>query len=152
MAISSKVKIVLTSDDQIVTPSLNNPEYGYIQVEQSLFDFNPQGFVVPRRRVAMIIGKLIHLDLLRLTPDYEFSGKIVVEETLTPSDPNDSMKNIKRAFAMGPICRVDDSPIYRRSYYTEDIYKEDILIPHTNGDEIKRAIQQNQLLNQSLEE
>jgi hypothetical protein len=46
---------------------------------------------------------------------------------------------IKRAFKDGPVCSVDDQPIYRKTLYTEDLSKKDILIKHDNGAEIKAA-------------
>ena len=44
-------------------------------------------------------------------------GKIVVVESLTPFNPENPDRDLKIAGGTGVICRIDDQPIYRQTFY-----------------------------------
>ena len=46
---------------------------------------------------------------------------------------------LKRAGTDGPVLLFEDQRIYRRTFYTENLTETDVLIQHTNIDEVKTA-------------
>lgn len=137
----NKVKVVSDQFGCLLGISKNNPEYGYILVEQEAPTFNSQGWVDMRRRTALIKGKTSDLQkLVKMNYFYEgkeLPGKIVIKEQLDPLVKDNLDIGIKKAGIDGPICVFEDQPIYRRTFYTENMNEEDELIQHTNVDEIK---------------
>jgi hypothetical protein len=51
------------------------------------------------------------------------------------------LADLKYAGKTGVVCRFFDEPIYRQSFYTENVNEQDELIQHTNTDEIRESIQ-----------
>lgn len=137
----NKVKVVADQFGCLLGISKNNPEYGYILVEQEAPTFNSQGWVDMRRRTALIKGKTANLQkLVKMNYFYEgkeLPGKIVIKEQLDPLVKDNLNIGIKKAGIDGPVCVFEDQAIYRRTFYTENMYEEDELIQHTNVDEIK---------------
>lgn len=137
----SKVRVVADQFGCLLGISKNNPEYGYILVEQEAPSFNSQGWVDMRRRTALIKGKTEQLQkMINLNYFYngkELPGKIVIKEQLDPLVKDNHEIGIKKAGIDGPICVFEDMPIYRRTFYTENMNEEDELIQHTNTEEIR---------------
>jgi hypothetical protein len=136
----SKVKIVSDENGNVVNVSSNNPEFGWIILEQNTTQMEG-GWLRKVTKKARIMGKTTELIELNYTQDTELPGKIVVVESLTPFNSNDSERDLKKAGDTGIICRVNDQPIYRRTFYTSDSTAEDVYVQHTNSDEI-REVQQ----------
>jgi hypothetical protein len=133
------VKVIGDENNSAVHTS-TNPEYGYIRVQQATTTFN-NGWMRPEIRTALIHGKLEDLMNAEFKPGMELPGKIVVKEGLVPFTSN-AQKELKVAGETGVVCRVDDQPIYRTSYYTSNPNEQDVLIQHTNGEEIReKALQ-----------
>jgi len=140
----SKVKVVADEFGSVVSISPNNPEYGYIRVEQDCPVFNSKGWFDFKKRCAIIPGKTeelkraVHAGFFKA--GNELPGKIVVKEQLEPLMESNHDFGLKRAGANGPILLFEDQMIYRRAFYTENLTETDVLIQHTNIDEIKSAM------------
>jgi hypothetical protein len=132
-------KVVISADEQgnIIGVSQNNPEYGYIRVEQTVNQISYDGWLRLSKRSAIIKGLVDDLLKAEFYQGQELPGKIVVKESLTPFNAAEPDKNLKIAGDTGVICRLEDQPIYRQSFYTENPNEYDDLIMHTNRQEIK---------------
>ena len=119
--------------------SENNPEYGYIRVEQVTNQISEGGWLKLVKRSALIKGTVEDLKAVNYKEGDEISGRILVKESLEPFNPVNPEKNLKIAGSTGIICKLDNNPIYRDTYFTIDPYKEDEFISHDNTEEIKDA-------------
>jgi ribosome biogenesis protein Tsr3 len=62
-----------------------------------------------------------------------------VVESLTAFNANNPDRDLKIAGDTGVICRIDDQPIYRQTFYSINDNAFDELITHNNSDEIKEV-------------
>lgn len=138
-------KVIVTADDQgnIIGVSQNNPEYGYIRVEQTVNQISYDGWLRLSTRSSLIKGLVSDLIEAGFSQGQELPGKIVVKESLTPFNSVTPDRDLKIAGETGVICRLDDQPIYRQSFYTENPNEYDDLIMHTNREEIKEVQEAN---------
>jgi hypothetical protein len=134
----SKVK-VRTDDLGNVIQQGNNPEYGYITLEQDRVTVGNNGWVKRSELSTILQGTMDDLQSLDYNAESALPGKIVVREQLEPFNLNDPDRNIKRAGKDGIICCVDGQPIYRKTFYVLDSSAEDVLIAHDNSQAIKEA-------------
>ena len=134
-------KVVVTADKNgnIVGISENNPEYGYVRVEQTGSFINDQGWLRISRRSALIKGLVKDLVETRFTEGQQLPGRIVVIEALEPFNTENPDRDLKIAGDTGVVCRIDDQPIYRQSFYTTNEDMQDQLINHTNREEIREV-------------
>lgn len=134
-------KVLVTADKNgnVIGVSENNPEYGYVRVEQTGSFINDQGWLRISRRSALIKGLVKDLVETGFSEGQELEGKIVVVESLTPFNPENPDRDLKIAGDSGVICRMDDQPIYRQSFYTTNPNNQDQLIMHTNAEEIREV-------------
>lgn len=123
----------------IVNVSENNPDFGYIRVEQMKPVFDLNGWARVRKVSALIPGATEDLQSFGWTAGMTLPGKIVTIEALEPFNSQDPSKDYKIAGETGIVCSVDGQPIYRRSFYTEDLTRGDVSLQHTNTEEIKAA-------------
>jgi hypothetical protein len=132
-------KVVVKADElgNVIGVSKNNPEYGYIKIQQSSIQINEQGWLRPVVRTALIKGKVADLIECNFHDNQELSGKIIVKESLIAFNQENPDRDLKIAGTTGIVCRVDDQPIYRQTFYTQNLNAVDELIMHTNTDEIK---------------
>jgi hypothetical protein len=142
-----KVKITADKNGNIITISENNPEYGWIFVEQTVSQFE-NGWMKNVVRKARINGKKNELVEAKFTKGQELLGKIVVLESLVPFNNEEPDRDLKVAGKTGVICRYDDQPIYRQSYYTTNLNSYDELINHTNRDEIREVMLAQKMLSE----
>ncbi len=139
----SKVKVVADEFGSVVSISPNNPDYGYIRVEQDCPVFNSKGWFDFKKRCAIIPGKTeelkraVHAGFFKA--GNELPGKIVVKEQLEPLMESNPDFGLKRAGANGPVLLFEDQMIYRRAFYTENLNETDVLIQHTNIEEVRTA-------------
>lgn len=134
-------KVVVTADKNgnVIGVSENNPEYGYVRVEQTGSFINDQGWLRISRRSALIKGTVKDLVETGFSEGQEMGGKLVVKETLTPFNPENPDRDLKIAGDTGVVCRLDDQPIYRQTFYTMNESMQDQLIAHTNTEEIREV-------------
>ncbi len=135
----SKVRVSADQHGNVIHVSENNPEYGWIFVEQEATQME-NGWLKRNTRKARIMGKVVDFQEQGFVAGTEIPGKIVVQESFTPFNSANPDLNLKIAGNTGVICRVDDRPIYRQTLYTSNLNAFDELIMHTNTDEIKDVL------------
>lgn len=134
------VTVTADEDGNVVGVSENNPDYGYIRVETICTQIDNEGWLKNVKRSALIKGKVTDLVEVGYKEFDEIPGRIVVRESLEPFNPENPDKNLKIAGNTGIICRVDDEPIYRQTFFTSNLNDVDELIMHTNKEEIKEVM------------
>ena len=154
---SNQAKVTVTGDEygNVIHVSEDKPEYGYIRVEQVVNVVSETGWFKPTKRSALIKGLVEDLKQGGFYKNQELPGKIIVKESLTPFNSENPDKNLKIAGDTGIICRVDDQPIYRDTFYTTNLDAADQLIMHDDDcrEEIRqvgaatRALRKNVALN-----
>jgi hypothetical protein len=133
----TKVTVAADKTGNVIGVSQNNPEYGYIRVEQQAVQINDQGWLRNVKRSALIKGKVEDLLQTGYQEGTEIVGKIVVIESLTPFNDANPDRDLKIAGDTGVICRVDDQPIYRQTFFTTNVNLQDEFITHSNSAEIR---------------
>jgi hypothetical protein len=81
---NSKVTVTADAAGNVVVPSMNNPEYGYVRVEQVKTIFDDKGFVARKPISAIINGTVSDLKSLGWTKNQVLDGKIIIKESTTP--------------------------------------------------------------------
>jgi len=132
-----KVKIKADKNKNVISVSENNPEYGRVAVEQEVYQINDRGWLKGTMRIAFINGKVADLEKVGYREGMEIPGRIVIVESLTPFNPENPDLNLKIAGKTGVVCRYEDQPIYRQTFFTTNQNAFDEFIPHTNKDEIR---------------
>jgi hypothetical protein len=135
----NKVTVAADKNGNVIGVSPNNPEYGWIRVEQNARVISDRGWLRNSKRSALIKGKVEDLVASNYKEGEEITGKIIVIESHDPFNPENPDRDIKLAGDTGVICRVDDQPIYRQTFFTPNVNAQDELIMHTNTDEIKEV-------------
>jgi hypothetical protein len=135
----NKVTVAADKNGNVIGVSQNNPEYGYVRVEQVAIQISHDGWLKNAKRSALIKGKVEDLTQAGFKQDMTLPGKIVVVESLVPFNPENPDRDLKIAGDTGVICRVNDQPIYRQSFYTTNENAYDELLGHTNAEEIKEV-------------
>jgi len=133
------VTVTADKNGNIIGISPNNPEYGYIRVEQNATQINDQGWLRNVKRSALIKGRVKDLMDCNYTNGSTIQGKIVVKESLIPFNTENPDRDLKIAGDTGVICRVDDEPIYRQTFFTTNPNNHDEFITHNNTEEIKEV-------------
>lgn len=144
---TTKVRVTADQNGNIIGVSPNNPEYGYIRVEQGCTVINPLGWLKNTKRSALIKGTVKDLLDANFTEGQELPGRIIVVESHNPFNPENPDRDLKIAGDTGVICRVDDQPIYRQTFYTSNESAQDELIMHTNTQEIREVQAATRVLN-----
>ena len=134
----NKVKVVADEFGNVIRVSQNNPDYGFVRVEQDALEVS-NGWVRRKVRSSIIPGLVSDLKAIDWKANQELEGKISVKETLDPIMESNPDFGVKRAGNNGPICLFEDQAIYRRTYYTLDLNDADVFIQHTNVQEIREA-------------
>lgn len=134
-------KVVVTADKSgnIIGVSENNPDYGYVRVEQTGTFINDQGWLRVSKRSTLIKGLIKDLVEAGFKNGQELAGKIIVVESLSPFNPENPDRDLKIAGDTGIVCRIDDQPIYRQTFYTVNPDAQDQFIAHTNTEEIREV-------------
>jgi hypothetical protein len=144
---TNKVKVTADANGSIIGVSQNNPEYGYVRVEQTVTQIDQRGWLKNTRRSTLIKGLVEDLANAGFKAGTELPGKIVVVESLTPFNQENPERDLKIAGDSGIVCRIEDQPIYRQTFYTPDVNANDELIMHTNTDEIREVMEATRALN-----
>ena len=141
----NKVKVSANDEGLVVVTSKNNPEYGYIRVEQVRMVIDENGFAGSKAMSALIPGKIVDLHKFGWQADQEVEGKVYFKEQLKPFNPKQPDTDLKDAGDTGVICSVKGAPMYRKNFYStsptqDDLYIRDEdgnIISHDNTDAIK---------------
>lgn len=132
------VKVSANAQGQVVSVSPNNPEFGYIRVTQVNRTME-KGWLRRTTISALISGTVVELKAMSLTPNQELEGTIQILESTESFNEKNPEKDYKLAGDTGMNCCIEGQPIYRKTFYTEDVEAKDELIPHDNVEEIKAA-------------
>lgn len=134
-------KVIVTADattNAVINPS-NNPDYGYIRVQQVRTMIDDNGFL--RRKLVSAIVPSTMAELLEsgFYNGQQLDGKIVIEESLEPFNAKTPERDLKIAGDTGIVCTVGGQPIYRKTKYTLDNFASDVLVKHDNVEELRAA-------------
>jgi len=138
---SMKNSVVVVGDatGNVIMVSKNNPEYGYIRVEQTRTLVDDNGWARKKSLSTLIPGTVSDLKGFDWSAGEFIEGKIVVRESLTPFNDKDPNRDIKVAGSTGIVCTLEDQPIYRKTFYSDDVKISDEYIKHDNKEEISIA-------------
>jgi hypothetical protein len=136
----SKVIVTANAEGSVVSLSKNNPEYGYVRVEQVRGVVDDRGWVSKKTLSALMYGKAEDLLSLGYFKGQALAGKIVIKESLEPFNTENPEKDYKIAGKSGIICCQDGQPIYRKCFYTTNEAEGDTLIVHNNTESIREAM------------
>jgi hypothetical protein len=137
---NSKVKVVaLDETGLVINQSKSNPEYGYVRVEQTRTMVDDNGFLRRKNVSTLIHGTMDELSATNFYAGQELPGAIVIKESLEPFNAKNPERDLKIAGETGIICKVGDSPIYRKTVYTPASNVQDELIQHDNVAELRAA-------------
>jgi hypothetical protein len=148
----SKVFVVADeATNTVINISKNNPEYGYVKLQQVKILVDDNGFLKRNVLSALIQAPLILLKKMEYYGGQMLEGSIVIKESLTPFNEKDPTRDLKVAGSSGILCKVGDNPIYRKTVYTTSANATDIRIQHDNIEELKEAYNNSKNLKEDLE-
>lgn len=135
----NQVNIIADDMGNVIRQSSSNSEYGYVRLGQKRVTFGVNGWVKSSNVSTLIHGKLEDLQEMGFKAGESLSGKIIIREQLEPFSKNDPDRDYKYAGDTGIICCVDGQPIYRKTFFVPNVDAEDVLLAHTNGQDIREA-------------
>jgi len=133
------VTVTANEAGQVVNVSQNNPDYGYIRVQQDKPIFDDSGWARLTSVSALVPGTVKDLQAFNWTVGKTLPGNVIITESLTPFNIKNPEKDYKKAGDTGVVCCVDGEPIYRKNTYSESDSKSDTFLAHTNTEDIKAA-------------
>lgn len=137
---NSNVKVVANATTgAVVNVSENNPEYGYIRLEQTKAIVDDNGFLKPRTVSTLLQGSVSDLQGLGFFSGQEVDGKIQIKESLEPFSTKSPERDLKKAGETGIICTQAGAPIYRKTVYDMSGSKKDTFVQHDNVAELRAA-------------
>lgn len=136
---STKVKVVGDETGNVINQSVNNPQYGYVRVEQIKTVFDENSFLRRKTISALIHGTVDDLKEEGYFAGQELQGKIVVIESIKPFSEKNPAQGIKYAGNTGIVCTVEGLPIYRKTIYSGNASTEDVFVKHDNVEQIRNA-------------
>jgi hypothetical protein len=142
-------KVIVTADattNSVVNVS-ENPEWGYLRVEQIRTMVDDNGFLKRKSVSAIVPGLLSDLQASGFFAGQQLDGKIVVEESLEPFNKKTPERDLKVAGETGIVCTYGGLPIYRRTKFSLDGSMQDTLIKHDNVEELRAAYANSQRAN-----
>lgn len=135
----TKVTVMGDALGNVITPAKENPEYGHVRIEQQRSMVDENGFIRRKTVSALLHGTIEDLNASNFFVGQTLPGRIIVQESLEPFNKKDPNRDLKVAGKTGIICRVEDQPIYRRTVYSTRENAVDVLISHTNKEELLEA-------------
>ena len=142
-------KVIVTADattNSVVNVS-DNPEWGYLRVEQIRTMIDDNGFLKRKSVSAIVPGLLSDLQASGFFAGQQLDGKIVVEESLEPFNKKNPERDLKVAGETGIVCTYGGLPIYRRTKFSLDGTMQDTLVKHDNIEELRAAYANSQRAN-----
>jgi len=135
-------KVIVLADEAtgaVINVSENNPEYGYVKLQQVRNVIDDNGFLRRKPVNALLPGTVEDLKMLNLFAGQALTGKIVIEESLEPFNAKTPERDLKIAGSTGIVCTWQGLPIYRRTKFTFDGTVEDTYQKHDNVEELRAA-------------
>jgi hypothetical protein len=136
---SSVTVVADATTGAVINQSENNPEYGYIRVQQAVNQYDDNGFLRRKKLAAIIAAPMGDLQDAGYYAGQLLPGRIIVQESTTPWNKDNPERDLKIAGKTGIVCRIEGQPIYRRTLYTEKDNVKDAFLAHDNVDELRAA-------------
>ena len=137
---NSNVTVVAdATTNSVINQSTNNPEYGFVRLQQIRTQIDENGFLRRRSFSSLIHGPITLLQASNFYAGQILPGNIIVKEAMTPFNKKTPERDLKIAGETGIVCRVGGEPIYRKTYYSASASSVDITIEHDNVEELKIA-------------
>lgn len=144
----SQVRIVANAKSgNLITGYKKNPEYGYIQLEQTAMSIASNGWIREQKRVCILRAKTEQLkSFVNANKTLQLPGKIVIKEYLESELPETVAETlnknvdyetriasfIKRAGVDGEELTLGGERILRFSNYDPSGNEQDVMIQHDN--------------------
>ena len=135
-------KVVVVPDattSAVIHVSANNPDYGYVKLQQVRTLVDDNGFLRRQNMSALIQAPVGILQEMGYYAGQILEGKIIIKESLTPFNKKSPERDLKIAGKTGILCKVGDEPIYRKTVYNTSSNAADITIQHDNVEELREA-------------
>jgi hypothetical protein len=136
---NSKVKVVANENGVVINQSTNNPEYGFVRLEQTRTLIDDNGFLRRKAVSTLIQGEVTVLQASGFYANQELPGNIIVKESMEPFSKKNPERDHKVAGETGILCTVAGKPIFRKTVYTTASNAEYVTIKHDNVDELRTA-------------
>lgn len=137
---NSKVKVVANATTgAVVNVSENNPEYGYVRLEQTKAVIDDNGFLKNRTISTLLQGEVLALQGMGFFAGQELDGRICIQESLEPFNSKNPERDLKVAGATGIVCTKGGSAIYRKTVYDPTGSKAETFVQHDNVEELRAA-------------
>ena len=146
---NSKVIVTADATTNAVINVSENPEWGYLRVQQVRTMIDDNGFLKRKSVSAIVPGLLSDLQESGFFAGQQLDGKILVVESLEPFNKKTPERDLKVAGETGIVCTFGGLPIYRRTKYSLDGLATDSLIKHDNVEELRAAYANSQRANTS---
>lgn len=124
---------------------------GYIRLTQERMIINKKGWINVKPVSTLVQGEITMLEKLDWKANQQLRGQIVIKESLEPFNSANPERDYKIAGETGVVCCIDGQPIYRKTFYDLSGQDNDILLEHTNQEEIKRAADKLQTIANELD-
>jgi hypothetical protein len=135
-------KVIVLADEAtgaVINVSENNPDYGYVKLQQVRNVIDDNGFLRRKPVNALLPGTVEDLKMLNLFAGQALTGKIVIEESLEPFNNKTPERDLKIAGSTGIVCTWNGLPIYRRTKFSFDANVADTYQEHDNKEELRTA-------------
>ena len=137
---NSKVKVVANATTgAVVNVSENNPEYGYVRLEQTKAVIDDNGFLKNRTISTLLQGETSALQGMGFFAGQELDGRICIQESLEPFNSKNPERDLKVGGATGIVCTKGGSAIYRKTVYDPTGSKAETFVQHDNVEELRAA-------------
>jgi hypothetical protein len=136
---NSKVFVQADETGAVINVSENNPDFGYVRVQQTRTMVDDNGFIRRKSITALMPGTVEDLQAMNLYGGQALDGKILIEESLTPFNKKNPERDLKIAGETGIVCTLGGLPIYRRTKFSFNETLADTTIEHDNVNELKAA-------------
>jgi hypothetical protein len=135
-------KVVIVADattGAVIHVSANNPDYGYVRLQQVRTVVDDNGFLRRQVMSALIQAPVGILQEMGYHAGQILDGKIIIKESLTPFNKKSPERDLKVAGKTGIVCTVEGQPIYRKTVYNTSSNAADLTIQHDNIEELRNA-------------
>ena len=136
---NSKVIVTADATTGTVVNVSENPEFGWIRVEQVKTMVDDNGFLKRKVISAIVPGPLADLQESGFFAGQLLDGKIVIQESLEPFNKKTPERDLKIAGETGIVCTLGGLPIYRKTIWSLDASASDESIKHDNIEELRAA-------------
>ena len=137
---NSKVKVVANATTgAVVNVSENNPDYGFVKLEQTRAVIDDNGFLKNKAISTLLQGNIEDLKGLGFYAGQELDGRIRIQESLEPFNTKNPERDLKVAGETGIVCSKAGAAIYRKTAYDPTGTKEETYVQHDNIAELRAA-------------